>query len=157
LISLRKHAYQGVRTQNATAVTLDPALNLEESYGEGATYMRVLAGFMVFAAIVAAADVSGNWKATAEGPNGTMERTFSLQVAGDKLTGDTTSSFFGKSTIENGKIEGDNLSFQITVKFQDNSMRLNYKGKVVKSDEIHFTVDSPDMDQTFEWKATKVK
>ena len=49
---------------------------------------------MVMAAL--AADVTGEWKATAEGPNGSMERTFSLKADGAKLTGETVSSFAGK-------------------------------------------------------------
>jgi len=84
----------------------------------------------VFALAASAADVTGTWKATAEGPNGTMERTFVFKVDGSKLTGETTSSIFGKSTILEGKVDGDNLSFTIVVKFQDNEMKLNCKGKV---------------------------
>ena len=77
-----------------------------------------------------AADVAGTWKATAEGPNGSMERTFVFKVAGDKLTGETTSQMLGKSEIADGKVEGDSVSFTITAKFGDNEMKLNYKGKV---------------------------
>ena len=44
----------------------------------------------------------------------------------------------GKSTITDGKVDGDNLSFSITAKFQDNEVKLNYKGKV-SGDEIHLT------------------
>ena len=36
----------------------------------------VLFALCVFSAL--AADISGNWKATAEGPNGPMERTFTF-------------------------------------------------------------------------------
>ena len=45
---------------------------------------------LAIASILAAmaADVAGEWKATAEGPNGAMERTLSLKVDGTKLTGD---------------------------------------------------------------------
>ena len=113
---------------------------------------------ILMAALVAAAlagDVTGTWKATAEGPNGTMERTFVLKAEGSKLTGETTSSMMGKSTITDGKIDGDNLSFTITVKFQDNEMKLNYKGKV-SGNEIHFTVENPNGGQTIEWHAKKV-
>ena len=46
----------------------------------------------------------------------------------------------GKSTIADGKVDGDNLSFSITVKFQDNEMKLNYKGKV-SGDTLKFDVE----------------
>jgi hypothetical protein len=116
---------------------------------------RLLILMAVLAAAALAADVTGTWKATSEGPNGTMERTFVLKVEGTKLTGETTSSMMGKSTIMDGKVDGDNLSFTITVKFQDNEMKLNYKGKV-SGNEIHFTVEMPGGGQTIEWNAKKV-
>lgn len=87
------------------------------------------------------ADVNGNWKASAEGPNGTMERTFALKADGEKLTGETVSSFAGKSEIRDGKIKGDDLSFNITINIQGNSMDVAYKGKVISKDEIKFTAD----------------
>ena len=100
-----------------------------------------------------AADVTGNWKATAEGPNGTMERTFSLKAEGSKLTGETVSSLFGKSTLSDGKIDGDALSFTINVKIQDNEMKLDYKGKVISANEIKFTVVANG--NTIEWNAKR--
>ena len=83
---------------------------------------------LIFASALAvmAADVAGEWKATAEGPNGAMERTLSLKVDGTKLTGETVSSFVGKSVIQDGKVDGDSFSFTITAKFQDNEMKINY-------------------------------
>jgi hypothetical protein len=117
---------------------------------------RFMALTVFLAATAWAADITGTWKATAEGPNGPMERTFTFKVDGGKLMGETTSSMFGKSDITDGKIEGDNLSFTITVKFQDNEMKLNYKGKV-SGNEIKFTVENPDGGQIIEWVAKKVQ
>jgi hypothetical protein len=101
-----------------------------------------------------AADVAGTWRATAEGQNGTMERTFVFHVDGTKLTGETTSTMLGKSTIENGKVDGDAVSFTIKAKFQDNEMELAYKGKV-SGDEITLTVEV--MGNTVEWHGKRVK
>ena len=117
---------------------------------------RLLLLLVAFALPALAADIAGTWKATAEGPNGSMERTFVFKVDGDKLTGETTSSMMGKSTIADGKVEGDNLSFTITVKFQDNEMKLNYKGKVT-GNEIHFTSQfGAGGGQAIEWHGKKV-
>jgi hypothetical protein len=107
----------------------------------------------IFAASVLAADVNGTWKATADGPNGSMERTFVFKTDGGKLTGETTSSMLGKSTIAEGKVDGDNVSFTITAKLGDNEMKITYKGKV-SGDEIHLTSDAGG-GQTFEWKGKK--
>ena len=37
----------------------------------------------------------------------------------------------GKATINDGKIEGETISFSINANFQGNEMKLEYKGKVV--------------------------
>ena len=73
----------------------------------------------------------------------------------DATPGETSSQMMGKSTITDGKIDGDNLSFTITAKFQDNELQLNYKGKV-SGDQIKFTVDIPAGGQTLEYIAKKV-
>lgn len=111
--------------------------------------------FALFAFTTAAADLTGKWKATAEGPNGSMERTFDFKVEGAKLTGETVSSMMGKSTLANGKVEGDNFSFTITVKFQDNEMQVSYKGKVT-GNEITMTASFAGGDQTMEWKGKRL-
>ena len=117
---------------------------------------RLVIAAVLFTLAAFGADVTGEWKATAEGPQGPMQRTFSLKAEGASLTGETTSSLFGKSTITEGKIEEDNLSFVIVVKFQDNEMKLNYKGKVVNKDEIKFTVEGVGGGRTIEWVAKRI-
>jgi len=108
----------------------------------------------LFAFTASAADIAGTWKATAQGPNGTMERTFLFKVDGDKLTGETTSSLLGKSIIEDGKVDGDNLSFTIKAKFQDNEMTLRYTGKA-NGNEMTLTSEFGG-GQGVEWHAKKV-
>jgi hypothetical protein len=119
--------------------------------------MKWLLVLMVtLAASAMAADVSGNWKATAEGPNGPLERTFVFKVDGNKLTGETTSQLLGKSTINDGKVDGDTLSFTIAAKFQDNEVKLTYKGKVsTNGNEI--TLTSEGIGATLEWRAKRVQ
>jgi hypothetical protein len=119
---------------------------------------RRLALLAVSVMTAAAADISGNWKATADFGGQTMERTFTFKVDGNKLTGETTSSMMGKSTITDGKVEDDNVSFTITVKFQENEAKLNYKGKVnAAGNEIKFTVDGIQGGNTIEWNAKRVQ
>ena len=101
-----------------------------------------------------ASDISGTWKATADGPNGAMERTFVFKVDGNKVTGETTSSLMGKSTITDGKVEGDTVTFTITAKLQDNEMKLTYTGKI-KDNEIVFQSSAGGGGQSIEWHAKK--
>ncbi|HUB33227.1 MAG TPA: hypothetical protein VMA31_09365 [Bryobacteraceae bacterium] len=100
----------------------------------------LLALLALLAATAFAADVSGNWKATAEGPQGAIERTFTFQQHGTELTGETTSEMMGKSTINEGKVEGENISFAITVNFQGEERKLTYHGKI-SGDTIKLTSD----------------
>ncbi|MBX5494459.1 MAG: hypothetical protein IRZ15_03910 [Bryobacteraceae bacterium] len=109
----------------------------------------------MFTAVLSAADVTGTWKGTIETPNGSFERTFVFQVNGATLTGETSSQFTGKSAITDGKVEGDNISFTITVKFQDNDVKLNYKGKV-SGDEIQFNVEAPNGGPAIQYTVRKV-
>lgn len=118
--------------------------------------MKLLVLFLAFFTMAAsAADISGTWKGTAETPNGTIERTFVFKVDGTKLTGETSSQFTGKSTITDGKVEGDDVTFTITAKFQDNDVKLNYKGKI-KGDVINFNVQAAEGQFTIDYVAKRV-
>lgn len=104
------------------------------------TFMKRFAVLTVLLAATAfAADISGKWKGTAEGPQGALERTFTFKVDGAKLTGETESQMLGKATIADGKIDGDNISFTINANFQGNDMKLQYTGKVA-GDQIKLKV-----------------
>jgi len=117
---------------------------------------RLLTSMIVLTLALFAADISGNWKATAQGPNGNMERTFVFKVEGTKVTGETTSTMMGKSVINDGKIDGDLVTFTITGNIGGNEMKLNYKGKV-SGNEIHFTSEMAGGGggQAIEWTAKK--
>ena len=116
---------------------------------------RLLLLLVAFALTAAAADIAGTWKASAEGPNGSLERTFVFKVDGAKLTGETTSAMMGKSVITEGKVEGDNLSFTITGKIGDNELKLSYKGKVT-GNEIELTSEFGGSGHSIVWKGKRV-
>jgi hypothetical protein len=97
---------------------------------------------LLCASALSAADLTGNWKGVAEGPQGTIERSFTFKQDGTKLTGETNSEFTGKSTINDGKVEGDAVTFSITADFQGKEVKLSYRGKV-SGDEIKLDVEFP--------------
>ena len=109
----------------------------------------------LFAITASAADISGNWKGSAETANGTVERTFAFKVDGNKLTGETTSNMFGKSAIEDGKVDGDDVSFSLTVNIQGTEGKVNYKGKV-EGDTIQFKIEVLAVGQTLEMTVKRV-
>jgi hypothetical protein len=115
--------------------------------------MKQLLILIAVGAIAAgAADVSGTWQGTAEGPQGALQRSFTFKQEGTKLTGETTSQLLGKSVINEGKVEADAISFSISANFQGNEMTLTYKGKIA-GDAIKLT--SEFSGQSIQWTLKK--
>ncbi|MFB3826885.1 MAG: hypothetical protein ACE15B_08950 [Bryobacteraceae bacterium] len=89
------------------------------------------------AGVVLAADVNGSWKASVPGRDGaTFDMTFTFKADGEKLTG-TVGSAMGETSITDGKVTGDKITFKVKLEFQGNSMVINYEGAVSAS-EIKF-------------------
>jgi len=76
-------------------------------------------------------DVTGTWKSSfTNQQNGQVrESTFKLKAEGEKLTG-TVSGRNNDTAIEEGKITGDEVSFQVTREFNGNKMVIKYSGKL---------------------------
>jgi hypothetical protein len=88
------------------------------------------------AMVAVAADVNGKWKAEFTTPDGTQcVNTFTFKVEGGKLSG-TVQGSQDDTPIQNGKIDGDEISFSAERPFG----AFRYKGKV-GSGEIKFTVE----------------
>lgn len=96
-----------------------------------------------------AADVSGKWTATMEGPRGTQTTTFNLKAEGEKLTGTVEGARGGAVQITDGKVSGDDISFTVVREFQGNQMKLLYKGKVT-GDELKMQMSREGADQSRE-------
>jgi hypothetical protein len=86
---------------------------------------------MMFAFAAAAADVDGKWVAQVPGRDGqTREVTYTFKAEGNELTGTMTGFQGNEIPISDGKIDGDNVSFVVTMEFNGNSIKWNYTGKV---------------------------
>jgi hypothetical protein len=85
-----------------------------------------------------AADFNGKWTAQVESPRGTMNLTFNFHVDGAKLTG-TITTMRGDTDIQNGKVDGDNISFDQDVNFNGNDFKIAYTGKADGPDSIKFS------------------
>jgi hypothetical protein len=94
--------------------------------------MRKLICLLAVLSLVAfAADaVTGTWKGSIETPGGTFENTFVLKADGDKLTGTVQGGPGGEMKIEEGKVDGSNVSFAVNMEFG----KLNYTGAVSGDD-----------------------
>jgi hypothetical protein len=84
-----------------------------------------------------AADFNGKWTADITTPRGTQTITLTFKVDGSAVTG-TISSPRGDSDISNGKIDGDNISFDQVMSRNGNDFTINYAGKI-DGDTIKFT------------------
>jgi len=58
--------------------------------------------------------LDGSWKGTMVGPNGDFELLFTFKVDADSLSGNVTSEM-GTLTLENGKVNGNEFSFDVNV------------------------------------------
>jgi hypothetical protein len=84
-----------------------------------------------------AADIIGKWFAQVPAGQGTVQTVFTFRMNGTNLLG-TVSNPQGETAINEGKINGDEISFSVIRNLGGKEMQLVYKGKVA-GDEIKFT------------------
>lgn len=83
--------------------------------------------------------IDGNWKGKIMGPNGDFELIYNFKVDGNSLTGDVASEM-GSITIENGKVNGNEFSFDVNVNGQVFSNNGVLDGDIIK-------ISAPMMDE----------
>jgi hypothetical protein len=99
----------------------------------------LLTAFIAFLCVFVshAAKIDGKWKTSMENQDGNMEITFVFKVDGEKLTG-TVSTPMGEMAISNGKISGNDFSFDVDM----GGMALTHKGKI-DGEVLKMKVDMP--------------
>ncbi len=89
-----------------------------------------------------AGDPTGKWTAEFDTQIGMQKYIFELKAEGAKLIGKAIGKVADAEAttvdIQNGKIDGDEISFLENLKFGEMDLRIEYKGKVA-GDEIKFT------------------
>jgi len=115
---------------------------------------------VVFALVLAAssaraADIDGKWSGSIQGPMGAVPIGFNFKADGTTLTG-TLIAPDGTTEvpIKNGKIDGDKISFVVSIDAGGMAFDLNYTG-VVSPDTVKMTLDIPGMPIMFEVKKVK--
>ena len=104
------------------------------------TLVLVLTAFAISAF---AGDVSGKWKYSFTTPNGdSRESSMTLKAEGAKLTG-TMEGRGGSVEIQEGKVDGDNISFVVVRNFNGNEVKINYKG-ALKGEDLKLTMGFGD-------------
>ncbi len=123
--------------------------------------LSLVAGTLLLAgSVVRAADADGNWIWTNPGRNGgaPRESVLSLKADGSQLSGKlSTPGRDGKPTdtpITNGKVDGNNFSFDIVRQFNGNSITISYSGTVADGQITGKIVTVRDGEpQTRDWTA----
>lgn len=97
-------------------------------------------------------DPTGTWKWSQAGRQGgnPVEMTLKLKLEGEKLTGSVTrpgrqGGDPQETAIENAKLKGDEVSFEVTREFQGNKFTTKYNGKI-SGDTIKGTTERPGRD-----------
>ena len=90
--------------------------------------------------VLLAADISGKWAGKSEqGP----DWVFSFKADGSKVTGTMQATDGKERPINDGKLEGDTLSFSVDSEWQGQAIKLVMKGKV-SAEKIDLRVDTED-------------
>jgi hypothetical protein len=93
---------------------------------------------MVMSAVASAADITGNWKADLQTPQGKVEVSYSFQQKGETLTGTWQAAQSPTVEITEGKVTGDKVVF--VVKMGPNAnITFAHEGKI-EGDQIQLTM-----------------
>jgi hypothetical protein len=104
----------------------------------------LLVVMLLVAAPAMAADVDGKWSGSVATPNGDVNVGFEFKSDGTALTGTTTGPDGATVAIKNGKIDGNKISFIVTIDFGGMMFDLSYTG-LVSPAEIKMTADFAGM------------
>ena len=100
--------------------------------------------FVLLTVPVYAADVDGTWTGSIDTPGGAFDVSFTFKAEGSTLTGTTTGFDGAPVKIENGKVDGNNISYTVTFDFGGMPFPISYKG-VVNGDQLKITGDAAGM------------
>jgi hypothetical protein len=97
-----------------------------------------------------AADVDGKWTGSVSTPNGDIPQTFNFKANGAALSGSLEFMPGMEIPISEGKVEGNNISFSVTLDF-GMPFKLTYTG-VVSGNELKIKGDAAGMPFEFTLK-----
>ena len=100
---------------------------------------------LAFTVFLRAADPSGRWTSTFSTDVGEQQYTFEFKVMGSTLTGTAKSNLLGETQLQDGKVDGDKISFVENANFQGMPLRIAYSGTMTSADEIAFTRNVADV------------
>ena len=91
-------------------------------------------------AVAATPDISGTFTSSFDTAVGQQNYTYTFVAKDAQLTGKAKSAN-GEVTIEDGKIDGNTITFVENLPYQGQTLRIAYVGTIVSADEIAFKRD----------------
>lgn len=113
---------------------------------------------LAFGVPALAADATGTWKWSTQRGDNTVEQTLKLKQDGETLTGTISGRQGAETAIEDGKVDGDSITFKVTREFNGNRFVMSYQGKVA-DDAItgEVTFEREGEPQTRPWEAKRAE
>jgi hypothetical protein len=111
----------------------------------------VIALCVVAFAPLRAADVDGKWSGSIDTPMGAIPIEFNFKADGATLTGSMGGPDGGQIPIKNGKIDGNKISFNVSVDFGGMTLDFVYTGSL-SGDTLQMSSDFMGMPFTFSMK-----
>jgi|ERR1700733_4697979 hypothetical protein len=104
---------------------------------------KFVIGFLLLAVSAFAADIDGKWTGNISTPNGDFPQTFTFKADGATLTGSLEFMPGMAIPIAEGKADGNNISFSVTIDI-GMPLKLTYTG-VVSGSELKLKGDAAGM------------
>ena len=98
-----------------------------------------------------AADVDGKWSGSIDTPMGAIPITFSFKADGATLNGSMSGPDGGEIPIKNGKVDGNKISFNVSIDFGGMALDFAYTGSV-SGDTLQMSSDFMGMPFMFSLK-----
>jgi len=98
-----------------------------------------------------AADVDGKWTGSLDTPMGALPMEFNFKADGSMLSGSMLGPDGGQIPIKNGKIDGNKISFNVSIDFGGMSLDFVYTG-TVSPDTLQMSSDFMGMPFMFSLK-----
>ncbi|QOY88073.1 hypothetical protein [Paludibaculum fermentans] len=102
--------------------------------------MKLLFALIVLLALpLAAADLTGHWKAEVQIAGNTGNPSFTFQQDGSKLTG-TYTGMLGEYKL-NGTVDGNKVRFEFKANYEGNALNVVYTGTIESPTSMKGTID----------------
>jgi hypothetical protein len=113
------------------------SIEFSQEGGVPMKYLTLSLGILLLAGLAFGADIDGKWAGEIVGQN--MQIAFTFKADGTTLTGVHVVN--GQETpIKDGKIEGNNISFNVTLDLGGQETKIPHKG-VLSGDQIKMTYE----------------